>query len=202
MESLIDSLRIAYTYQMLRRNYAFDILRLSAALVVFLGHLLFWEGHLVSLNSFSFVTSIFHTGAFSVHLFFMLSGVALRIQTAKYGVNLMWLKARLVRLLPMYWFAYLIPLLGLFAIDEKMDISPLQLLITLVSLNALVPMWSVPQHNPALWSLSIEVILSASLLIFGKFKNTYFHLTILSCLMLINCFLGDIKINAFIFFYF
>ena len=103
----------------------------------------------------------------------MLSGMALRIQTDKYGIRLRWLVARLVRLLPIYWIAYLTPLFGLFVIDSELDITPLQLLVTLIGMNAFVPMWSGPKHNPALWSLSVEIILSALLVIIGRPKKTY-----------------------------
>jgi peptidoglycan/LPS O-acetylase OafA/YrhL len=81
------------------RNAALDLSRFLAAFIVLTGHFLYFDSNLTEVAKINFL-EIFHTGAKSVEYFFALSGYVLTRSLS--SINISWLKARFVRLMPIY----------------------------------------------------------------------------------------------------
>jgi len=148
-----------------------DKVRMVAALVVLFGHLLHVKQSTTGFLIGSHFEKIFSSGSFAVVVFFGLSGIALRIQTEKYGIHLRWFIARIVRLMPVYWITFLPPLFGCYFLGVKISYPIYGLIAAAAGLQAAVNSLSVPPINAPLWSLSVEVYLSASLMILSKFRR-------------------------------
>lgn len=158
---------------MRERNFTMDKVRMVAALVVMMGHLLHTKESTKGFLIGSQFEKIFSSGSFAVIVFFGLSGIALRIQTEKYGNHLKWFIGRMIRLMPVYWVTFLLPLAGCHLLGVKILYPSSGLIVAAVGLQALLNSLAVPPINAPLWSLSVEIYLSASLLIIGRFNRVY-----------------------------
>lgn len=152
------------------RNFNLDLLRFSSAILVFLGHLIYGAEHQIHPLYQNRATSVLKLGSFFVFVFFFLSGIALRYQTEKYGHGRQWLFARVVRLMPMYWVTLIVSLLGALYFGAKIDYPAHGYALTFMGLQSLSQSVSIPPGNPPLWSLSVEIILSISLMLFAHPK--------------------------------
>lgn len=153
------------------RNYTIDIIRLAAALIVMTGHLLHIKGSTSGFLIGTHIEKVASSGAFAVVVFFGLSGIALRYQTDKFGINIKWLTARFIRLLPVYWVSLFVPIAGCYLIGVHISYPLYGFLMSAFGLQALVQSVAFPPVNGPLWSLSVEIYLSASLLLFGHRKS-------------------------------
>jgi peptidoglycan/LPS O-acetylase OafA/YrhL len=144
---------------------------MAAAIVVMMGHLLHVKGSKSGFLIGTHLESILSSGAFAVVVFFGLSGIALRYQSYKFGSNLHWLTARFIRLMPVYWVTLFVPLVGCYLIGVNISYPGYGFAISAVGLQAVLPIIAIPPVNGPLWSLSVELYLSASLLFIGRFKR-------------------------------
>jgi len=153
------------------RNYTIDIIRMAAAIVVMMGHLLHVKGSRSGFLIGSHLESILSSGAFAVVVFFGLSGVALRYQSDKFGSDFQWLVSRFIRLMPVYWVTLFVPLVGCYLIGVNISYPVYGFVMSAVGLQAVLQKIAIPPVNGPLWSLSVELYLSASLLVIGKIKR-------------------------------
>ena len=161
------------------RNYAIDIARMLAAIDVMLGH--FKHIKHANLNNFTHLNTLSNTlslGGFSVALFFGLSGIALKYQTLKFGGGFKWLKGRLLRLMPMYWITLVLPIFGYLILGYHLNYSTLGYVLAFLGLNSLSnsPLIGIPPINNPLWTLSVEIILSSSILLLNRLKGISLYL--------------------------
>lgn len=153
------------------RNYTIDIIRMAAAIVVMMGHLLHVKGSKSGFLIGTHLESILSSGAFAVVVFFGLSGIALRYQSDKFGSDLHWLTARFIRLMPVYWVTLFVPLVGCYLIGVNISYPGYGFAMSALGLQAVLNEIAIPPVNPPLWSLSVELYLSASLLVIGRLKR-------------------------------
>jgi peptidoglycan/LPS O-acetylase OafA/YrhL len=184
------------------RNINLDMLRFFSAIIVFSGHLLYGIDHQIPLEFQNRFTAITRLGSFFVLVFFFLSGIALRYQTQKYGVRIRWIIARIVRLMPVYWATLSLSLLGAHYFGANIKYPFHGFVLTFLGIESLIPALTIPPGNPPLWSLSIELILSVSLLILARPFMIRFR-AIFLCLLpiLVFCYPSQGLFVAFIFFY-
>jgi len=158
-----------------------------AALIVMMGHLLHIKGSTSGFLIGSHLDKIFSSGPFAVVVFFGLSGIALRFQTDRYGIDVRWLVARIIRLMPVYWITLLLPIIGCYLLGVKIEYPGYGFIVAALGLQAVAKNLYIPPVNGPLWSLSVELYLSASLLAIGRWKRIsgFYVLTIL---VIINLF--------------
>jgi peptidoglycan/LPS O-acetylase OafA/YrhL len=144
---------------------------MAAAIVVMMGHFLHIKGSTSGFLMGTHLESILSSGAFAVVVFFGLSGIALRYQTEKYCLNFSWFTARLIRLMPVYWITLFVPLAGCYLIGVNISYPLYGFAFSALGLQAFFQDVAIPPVNQPLWSLSVEVYLSASLLVIGRFKR-------------------------------
>jgi peptidoglycan/LPS O-acetylase OafA/YrhL len=176
---------------MLFRNYAIDKLRMISAFIVVTGHI---SKYTVKDDPRSNLIygSFFQLGFFAVLLFFALSGTALRYQTDKFGLTRNWIVARQIRLLPMYWLAFVIPIfLFTYVYNKELNYPWYGYLLTLFGMNSYFSEIRIPPVNNPLWSLSVEIQLSLFLIIIGKFKKTFYLLICLLMLIIASFAFGE-----------
>jgi peptidoglycan/LPS O-acetylase OafA/YrhL len=179
-----------------------DKVRMVAALVVMMGHLLHVKGQEAGFLIGTHLESILSSGSFAVVVFFGLSGIALRFQTDKHGISVHWLMARIIRLMPVYWITLLPPIIGCYLIGVEIEYPSYGFVIAAFGLQAISPNLYIPPVNGPLWSLSVELYLSASLLVIGRWKRVS-SLYILALLVLINLLLpGNTILQGLPIFYF
>ncbi len=187
---------------MLDRNFTMDKVRMIAALVVMMGHLLHVKGSTSGFLIGSHIERILSSGSFAVVVFFGLSGIALRLQTDKYGLSAHWLMARVIRLMPVYWITLLPPIIGCYLLGVKIEYPGYGFVVAAFGLQAISPNLYIPPVNGPLWSLSVELYLSASLLVLGRWKriSSFYILTVL---VIINLLLpGNLIFQGLLIFYF
>lgn len=153
------------------RNYTMDKVRMVAALVVMSGHLLHSKGSDSGFLIGSWFEKVLSSGSFAVIVFFGLSGIALRFQTDRYGINMRWFIARIIRLMPVYWVTLLPPIIGCYLLGVNISYPAYGFVIAAIGLQAIASNLSIPPVNGPLWSLSVELYLSASLLLLGNWKR-------------------------------
>lgn len=152
------------------RYHALDAARFFAAFIVAMGHLLFSQSLITEYSNETVFLTPFRFGSLSVSFFFTLSGFVLAPQIPSIRQSPMkWLSARLVRLLPTYWFAWIIPMLifVLLASRNGGPVLPNGFTSALLGVTA-TQSWTksyLDLPNPPLWSLSVEVWLSLLLVI-------------------------------------
>ena len=156
-----------------------------AALVVMTGHLLHIKGSASGFLIGSHLEKILSSGSFAVMVFFGLSGIALRLQTDKYGISFRWFIARLIRLMPVYWITLIPPIIGCYLTGVKIDYPSYGFFVAALGLQAIANNLYLPPVNGPLWSLSVEIYLSASLLLIGRTKS-FKAFFLLGFLILIN----------------
>jgi len=167
-----------------------DQVRMVAALVVISGHLLHSKSSSSGFLIGSHLEKILSSGTFAVTIFFGLSGVALRYQTDKFGINFRWLIARFIRLMPVYWVTLLPPIIGCYLLGVQISYPAYGFIVSTFGLQAIAGSLTVPPVNGPLWSLSVELYLSASLLIIGKWRE-FSSLVILVTLLFMQLILPE-----------
>jgi peptidoglycan/LPS O-acetylase OafA/YrhL len=187
---------------MTNRNFTIDKVRMIAAIVVLMGHLLHIKGPSSGFLIGTQTEKILSSGSFAVVVFFGLSGIALRIQTDRYGINSHWLVARIIRLMPVYLITLLPPIIGCYLIGVKIHYPRFGFLLAVLGLEAISGNLYIPPVNSPLWSLSVELYLSASLLLIGRWKNIA-GLYILTSLIIINLLIpGNVILQGLPIFFF
>lgn len=156
-----------------RRNASLDLSRFLAALIVFIGHFVWFDQRFLSWQG-NQLLEVFRSGNQSVLYFFALSGFVLSRTTKK--VDLRWLVARVFRLMPVYLICFLLPLVlvKIMAPEEFANYSQTGLLLGLFASQALFAQFYLAGANSPLWSLSVEIWLSAGLLVLYRLNKQYF----------------------------
>ena len=161
-----------------------DKIRITCAIIVACGHLFFIKGHFASDQ---FIErkffEIFLLGPVAVAIFFGLSGMALRMQTQSRVVGRKWLICRGIRLMPIYWIALVIPSLAFLLLKVEMNYSFASFVFTFLGLNAININIITPHQNGPLWSLSVEVFLSISVLFLTRISQKKHFIVVLSAVV-------------------
>jgi peptidoglycan/LPS O-acetylase OafA/YrhL len=180
-----------------KRNALLDFLRVIAALGVLLAHWT-WSPEWVQENFqrsptevFGFLTQLARYGYLGVPIFFMISG-AVVIRSAINKAPSEFLKARAMRILPLYYLAILISA-GYKLID---GVEPISSVIKDSAYSALliVPISGANWLNPVFWTLSLEVqfyllvMFSVLLLKFIGIKERYTPLVLSILCMILQLF--------------
>ena len=183
-----------------QRKSGLDLSRFLAAVIVLMGHFLYGD---VLLKAFSENRSfeVLHTGFQSVNYFFCLSGFILTAGSTR-NINISWLRSRLIRLLPIYWVCWLVPLV-VFSISNPS--IPKDIGITGLFLSALASQSLSSEHylsgpNSPLWSLSVEVWLSIFLIPVARLKSIKLHICVFLSIVTLNNFISSPIVNALPFF--
>ena len=134
-----------------------EALRGVAAFLVFINHI---QGNLPWFDNHKnlFVRSFSAWGSESVIVFFILSGVVIHHVSVKSNDSpLLFLKKRAVRLLPIYYVAFLLVECVYYVVTHKFD-STESLICSSLFLATLQGLFSRPlAFNPVIWSLSFEL---------------------------------------------
>lgn len=162
------------TIQSNQRIIGLDLLRFLAAFIVSMGHLLFLESPIrywTLQQPFLFPLRL---GLFSVFVFFVLSGFVLApqlVDARRYPHK--WIKSRLIRLLPLYWFSWIIPLLFITSLNLS-DIHSYYLpqdrasyILGFFASQSWTNSYYIDGPNTPLWSLSVEVGFSFFFIVFA-----------------------------------
>ncbi|CAN2172223.1 COG1835 Predicted acyltransferases [Candidatus Nanopelagicaceae bacterium] len=174
---------------------------MSLAFVVMSGHLIHIKGAEKGFLQNSHLSDILSSGGFAVNVFFGLSGIALRYQTDKYGINGNWFISRLIRLMPVYWITLIPPIAICFFIGIETEYQDYAYLLSIFGLQAISSEISHPPVNGPLWSLSVEIFLSASLLMFGRNRRMLKRYFLLSFVLGALLFSDNLIITALPIFY-
>jgi peptidoglycan/LPS O-acetylase OafA/YrhL len=166
------------------RLASLDFARFIAALIVFSGHTLYFSTFISSSKHTTLLLSPIRTGATAVLFFFSLSGFVLVNQTSKERPGARWLLSRYVRLMPVYWVAYLLPFIGLIALGET-PTNPTGFIFGITGTQSLSTAHLLEVNGP-LWSLSVELILSYLFLILWHIRNSPFLIIATFALLLLN----------------
>jgi peptidoglycan/LPS O-acetylase OafA/YrhL len=152
------------------RFLGLDLLRFLAALVVFLGHLIFnaKTGESTS-SALEFFLGPLHMGKYAVLFFFALSGFVLTKQNFTEIDLRIWIISRWVRLMPVFYITYIIGLI-LLVVGKSYKPNTKNTLIEITGLGSLTSI-GVPAPNPPLWSLSVELLLSFLLPLLVRVKR-------------------------------
>lgn len=166
------------------RLASLDFARFIAALIVFLGHTLYFTTFISNSKLTTLLLSPIRTGATAVLFFFSLSGFVLVNQTSKKSPGIRWLLSRYARLMPVYWAAYLLPFLGLLALHK----SPTNLPGFIFGISGTQSLSSTHllEINGPLWSLSVELFLSYLFLILWHIRNSPLLIIATFALLLLN----------------
>lgn len=181
------------------RHSALDLSRFLAALVVFVGHFVWFDDRLASWREFNFL-ELFRTGNQSVHYFFALSGFVLSISTSRINAN--WFLARLARLMPVYVICFVSPLifLQIMAPEEIDSYSRIGLLLGLIGIQAAFVEYYMVGANSPLWSLSVELWLSFVLLFLNRLNKNYLLVLMAIVCEVINHLIFQPVLNGLTFF--
>ena len=185
----------------MRRNVLLDEVRMLLALIVAAGHIL--HANVSNQGAFigTWVDDILSTGSFSVYCFFGISGFALGLQLQKYKIGAKWFLARYLRLYPMYALSFTFPLIGFITVGNSNPYSLRSFLLYFFGFQAILwePLF-VPQNSP-LWTLSIENLLSFSLIAVTKISKLS-RFMILLIFLVIGLVLDHMLAQSFFIFYF
>ena len=153
------------------RSASLDLSRFIAAFIVLMGHFLFSDPLLAPYTT-SVYLSVLHTGFQSVDYFFCLSGFVLTLKSINI-VGWQWLKARLIRLMPIYWICWLVPVLVFLIFQPKLitGIGSFGLFLSAVGSQSLSLNHYLDGPNSPLWSLSVEIWLSVLLIPISRLKS-------------------------------
>lgn len=122
---------------------------------MFTGHLLFLPKFLNNISPDISILDAVRTGDTAVMFFFALSGYVLNINHNNSSYR-SWTVKRLVRLYPVYFFAWGFGLITLLAHSSSL-ISPKVIMLGLIGFQSIDPEINLVINSP-LWSLSIEII--------------------------------------------
>ncbi len=181
------------------RKSGLDLSRFLAAVIVFLGHLLWFDQRFENLQKYSLV-EILRTGDQSVLYFFTLSGYVLAMTTSK--VDSKWLKARFVRLMPVYLVCFIFPLIlvRVMAPEEFYSYPTIGIWLGIAGIQSLFAKYYLIGANSPLWSISVEFILSLSLVLISRLKPIKTKMICLFACELINVIVFQPVINGLTFF--
>lgn len=164
------------------RFAALDLARFFAAMVVFLGHLLFLPQSFTWSPQVSEFLSPIRVGDTAVLFFYALSGYVLNI-----GINnhnyYTWVKKRIFRLYPVYISAWFFGFLLILFHDRNL-LNIKVLLLGVLGAQSFDPKVSLVINGP-LWSLSVEIIFSFILFFLLRLRNVPWVLFVLIPLELI-----------------
>lgn len=152
------------------RLLGLDLLRFLAAFIVAGGHILYVDSPIRDWAKGKEYFYPFRFGFFSVLVFFVLSGYVLSSQLSILRKSpKMWLLSRMTRLLPLYWFTWLIALIIQYLVARtNFNSLPQNLksgLLGFTASQSLTNSYYIDGPNPPLWSLSVEIYLSLFLLL-------------------------------------
>jgi peptidoglycan/LPS O-acetylase OafA/YrhL len=185
-----------------QRNYTIDKVRMLAAIIVMMGHLL----HIKPYDSRKvfgvFIDNLFSLGSFAVIVFFGLSGIALHFQIEKYGSGFHWFIARYIRLMPVYWICLFPPIIGCLILNVQIDYPPLGYLLSFFGFQAIFNDLLLPPVNGPLWSISVEIFLSASLILLARLRRNLLILIFSMSFFFSTIFLKNVVLFALPFFIF
>jgi len=162
-----------------QRYAALDLVRFTAALIVFFGHMVFLPDSLILTDHELMFLSPTETGATVVLFFFALSGFVLTINS-NYTSYFDWTRRRLFRLYPVYISAWFIGLILVAAHDRHL-LNLKVLVLGLLGFQTLSPKATMVINAP-LWSLSIEIICALFLFYLIKLRKYPVYL-----FMLLGC---------------
>lgn len=166
-----------------------DFARFLAALIVAMGHILYFTPFVSGNSELVNLFMPFHTGSTAVNYFFCLSGYVLILQLDRCDSSLRWILSRFIRLFPLLWIGLLLGLgIELFQTGRIERLYP-GLALSFLGIQALFQKYLLNINQP-LWSLSVEIILSPFILAIHRFK--------VSVVGLIFVFLGSIAVIEFI----
>lgn len=182
-----------------KRNSSLDLSRFLAALIVFIGHFVWFDPRFFSWQG-NQLLEVVRSGNQSVLYFFTLSGFVLSRTTKK--VDLRWLVARMFRLMPVYLICFLLPLVlvKIMAPEEFANYSQTGLILGLFASQALFAQFYLAGANSPLWSLSVEIWLSAGLLVLHRLNKQYFLAFILIICEVLNYVFFQPVVNGLTFF--
>lgn len=134
-----------------------DGLRFFAALAVMLFHFGFraWNGDAPGYLEYPFLGHIFKYGYLGVDLFFMISGFVI-LMSASRGDIASFVRSRLIRLYPAYWFCVAITYVFL-SYWQKGNTNTLRIGDFLVNLTMFQSFFNVPHIDGSYWTLVIEL---------------------------------------------
>ena len=187
---------------MQQRNYTIDKVRMLAAIIVMMGHLLHIKPYDSRKMFGVFIDNIFSLGSFAVLVFFGLSGVVLNFQIKKYGSGFHWFIARYIRLMPVYWICLFTPIIGCLMLNVQIDYPSLCYLLSFFGCQTIFHDLLLPPVNGPLWSISVEIFLSASLILLAQLRRNSQILIFIMSLLLSIIFLNNAVLFALPFFIF
>ena len=181
-----------------------DLGRFVAALIVALGHLLFIETPIRAWALNNSVLIPFRFGSLSVAFFFGLSGFVLSTQLSLIRRRpVRWTMSRLSRLLPVYYFAWLIPMTLFILIARRNGgaIFPDGKLSAFLGFF-FSQSWTINHYidmpNPPLWTLSVEIWFSFILVIIGVLALKRFVLLLIALILIVAQVFGSFHLNPII----
>ena len=185
--------------QTVKRNSALDLSRFLAALIVFIGHLVWFDQRFSGWQE-NQILGVFRSGNQSVLYFFALSGFVLSI--AAKNINARWLIARLFRLMPVYLICFILPLVlvKIMAPEEYASYSQTGILLGLIAAQSLFAQFYLAGANSPLWSLSVEIWLSVGLLVLHRVNKKYILFSFLIICEVFNYFYFQPIVNGLTFF--
>jgi len=159
-----------------KRNAALDLGRFVAAIIVACGHFLFQDlNNLMWSTRYSWL-SIFELGPNCVLFFFALSGYVLSGSFNQSIKPSIWLRSRFARLLPIYYTAWVLPLIGWIYVSHKAPFNLIGGALGALASQSLLPSHAIDGPNPPLWSLSIELYLSIIFVLVAYHKKRFIAL--------------------------
>jgi len=182
-----------------RRHSALDLSRFLAALIVFVGHFVWFDQRFLEWQE-NQILGLFNSGTQSVLYFFALSGYVLSISAKK--INLRWLVARMFRLMPVYLICFIFPLVlvRIMAPEEYATYSQVGILLGLFASQSLFAQFYLSGANSPLWSLSVEIWLSIGLLALHRMNKNHLLLLLLIASEILNQLIFQPIINGLSFF--
>lgn len=134
------------------RHESLDLFRFFAALVVFLGHVIFFSQYGSGFKDEPWLQFI-RTGTFAVDFFFALSGFVLRPRKPAGK----WMASRIMRLYPVYFVGLCIGILVNLAASGSLGTDAVGVFLGFFGVQSLSSKYQLVL-NPPLWSLSVEMI--------------------------------------------
>jgi peptidoglycan/LPS O-acetylase OafA/YrhL len=103
--------------------------------------------------------------------------------------------------MPVYWVTLIPPVLGCFLIGVNISYPTLGYLLAPFGLQSMIGTLGMPPVNGALWSLSVEIYLSASLIVLAKIKPKFEFIALFGIFLLPLVFKGNIIVDSLSIFY-
>ena len=142
------------------RNAALDGGRGIAAFMVLIGHATYFFKTQLNQTNFFFLLT---TGQLCVSFFFALSGYVLSLSYEGHNRK-GWIRARILRLYPMYVTCFFCPLIVVFILHNRFNFekfpNSLEIALAIFGFQSVNSETYLLFPNPPLWSLSVEIILS------------------------------------------